>query len=63
MTWRWVLIDETGAELRATADFDSREEAEQWLGSQWQDLAEEGASSVSLRDGSDELYEMSLAEE
>ena len=63
MAVRWVLIDESGTELRATEDFDSREEAEQWLGSEWQSLADEGAAAVSLRDDSGELYEMSLADE
>ena len=60
---RWVLLDEAGGELRATEEFDSREQAEAWLGSRWQELASEGAAAVSLRDDSGEIYEMSLAEE
>lgn len=63
MTLRWVLLDDSGTELRATTDFDSQEEAEQWLASEWQGLAAEGAASVSLRSESEEVYEMSLAEE
>ena len=60
---RWVLLDDGGAELRSTQDFESRAEAEQWLAGTWQSLADEGAATVSLRDDSGELYEMSLAEE
>ena len=60
---RWVLIDESGAEMRPSGVFDSQEEAEQWLASEWQSLAEEGAAAVSLRNDSGEVYEMSLADE
>ncbi len=60
---RWVLLDESGRELRSTEDFDGRAQAEQWLAGEWEALAGEGAAAVSLRDDSGELYEMSLAEE
>ncbi len=59
---RWVLLDQTGQELRATEEFATQEAAERWLAGNWQDLADEGAAAVSLRAGDDEVYEMSLAE-
>ena len=61
--WRWVLLDEAGNELRATQGFSSRADAEQWLSGAWSGLADEGAASVSLRSGDEEVYEMSLAPE
>ena len=60
--FRWVLLDDGGRELRSTEGFDSQAEAEQWMGAEWQSLAGEGAASVSLRDESREIYEMSLGE-
>lgn len=62
-TFRWVLIDGAKAELRSTEEFDSREDAEQWLSTRWQALRDEGAASVSLRNDSEEIYEMSLADQ
>ena len=49
--------------MRSTDDFASQAEAEEWLAQQWQELADEGASAVSLRSEEGEIYEMSLAEE
>lgn len=61
--FRWVLIDDDGNELRATETFSSRTDAEEWLSGAWPGLTDEGAASVSLRSGDDEVYEMSLAPE
>ena len=58
-----MLLDPTGSEMRSTQAFTSQAEAEGWLASEWQRLAEEGAASVSLRADSGEVYEMSLAEQ
>ena len=48
--------------MRSTEEFASQAEAEGWLASEWQRLADEGAAAVSLRGDSGEVYEMSLAE-
>ena len=61
MTWTWVLIDSSDREIRTTDGFDSKDDAEAWLSAHWTELAEEGAEEVSLRDGGDESYRMSLA--
>lgn len=61
--FHWVLIDEAGDEMRSTVGFSSRAEAEEWLSGAWSGFSEEGAASVSLRDGNEEVYLMSLAPE
>jgi hypothetical protein len=62
MSFHWVLLDAEGNELRSSEAFESREEAESWMGSEWSALRAEGAQSVSLRDDDRSIYEMSLLE-
>ena len=57
MAWRWVYGGGTSGE------FESREQAEDWLRGSWESLAEEGVPSVTLMDGDEVAYEMSLAPE
>lgn len=59
-THRWVLRDRDGNEMRATQDFDSQRDAEEWLGSSWAALLGEGTESVVLMDEDAVVYEMSL---
>ena len=58
----WVLLDAAGEELRQTETFASQEAAEAWMGAEWAALLEEGAESVSLRDGEEQVYRMGLRE-
>lgn len=58
--YRWVLHDEKGDDLRATQTFDSKEEAEAWMATEWSALADEGAESVVLMEGGRPVYEMGL---
>ncbi|MDP9068313.1 MAG: hypothetical protein M3N53_08220 [Actinomycetota bacterium] len=60
---RWVLLDASGAEIRATDRFATREEAEAWMAREWSTLPDEGAQSVSLVEGDETVYEMGLGEE
>jgi len=62
MSWRWILRDESGTELRATDGWESRAEAEAWLAQHWSRLLEEGAESVSLVQDAREQYTMGLRE-
>jgi len=62
MSFRWVLHDLQGADLRPTEDFDSQEAAEAWMGTNWSSLLDEGAESVSLMNGDDRVYKMGLRE-
>ena len=59
---RWILKDARGRELRASDSFSSREEAEAWMGREWESLLEEGAESVVLMEEDDIVYEMGLRE-
>ena len=61
--WLWKLNGGDGKELRATETFDSKEEAEAWLGGEWRLLADEGADSVTLVHGERVVYTMGLGEE
>lgn len=60
----WVLHDASGDEMRKTDAFESKDEAETWMGAQWSELLAEGAESVSLVDERDNVYyKMGLREE
>lgn len=63
MAFAWVLHDESGAVVRTTEPFDTRAEAEEWMGERWADLVAEGAAAVSLTSGDEVLYRMRLAAE
>ena len=60
--WRWRLHDPEGADMRTTDAFASKEEAEAWMGAEWQSLLEEGAETVSLVQGDRTIYVMGLKE-
>lgn len=61
--WTWVLRNADGEEMRATEPFDSKDEAEAFMGSDWQALLDEGAETVSLMEGDVQHYRMSLRPE
>lgn len=62
MSFRWVLHDASGADLRTTGEFESQAEAEAWMGTDWASLLEEGAETVTLMDGDQRVYRMGLRE-
>ncbi|MDQ3662387.1 MAG: hypothetical protein M3454_15290 [Actinomycetota bacterium] len=59
--YTWVLVDESGQELRSIEAFGSQRDAEAWLTGTWESLAEEGASSVRLVTAGEVVYEMKLS--
>ena len=61
--YTWILVDESGGELRAIEAFGSQHEAERWLTGTWEALAGEGAESVRLVTGAGTVYEMKLGPE
>lgn len=61
-TYRWILLDEDGKDLRESEGWSSKAEAEAWMGSEWAALLEEGAESVALMEDDRRLYEMGLRE-
>lgn len=60
--FHWVLHDAEGKDLRTTETFESKQAAEDWMGTEWSKLLDEGAESVSLRSNGDALYRMGLRE-
>ena len=62
MSFRWILHDGAGADLRSTEDFPTQAEAEAWMGTEWESLLAEGGESVTLMDGSEKVYRMGLRE-
>jgi hypothetical protein len=59
----WVLHDEAGSDLRSSERFESKEDAEQWMGREWSSLLEEGAETVTLFEGDKKHYRMGLRSE
>lgn len=61
-TFMWILHDSSGTDLRTSEAFSSKADAEAWMGTEWSNLLEEGAESVSLMEDTNALYRMSLRE-
>ncbi|MBA3368979.1 MAG: hypothetical protein H0T99_10005 [Geodermatophilaceae bacterium] len=64
MSWTWRYEDEAGATLDAPEPeaFESRSDAESWLGENFAELAEDGVVAVTLFEGETRVYgPMSLA--
>jgi hypothetical protein len=58
--FRWILRDPEGSDMRSTETFDSKDEAEAWMGAEWASLAAEGAQRVVLMQDEEVVYDMSL---
>jgi hypothetical protein len=58
----WTYLDRSGEEVGRSPVFDQAEQAEEWIGSSWPDLLEQGVEAVILRDDELErdLYRMGL---
>ncbi|MDQ5874566.1 MAG: hypothetical protein M3526_04185 [Actinomycetota bacterium] len=61
--YHWVVHDAAGAEIRTSEPFDSKEQAEAWMGQEWKSLLDAGGESVSLLHDGAVLYQMGLEEE
>ena len=58
----WTYVDRAGEEAGRSPAFERAEQAEEWIGSSWPDLLEQGIEAVILRDeelGRD-VYRMAL---
>jgi hypothetical protein len=62
MAWTWRYEDVDGREVGGpeSEDFGSQSDAETWLGQSWRELAEAGIAQVTLREGEENAYTMSL---
>lgn len=60
--YHWVVHDAAGAEIRSSEPFDSKEQAEAWMGQEWKSLLDAGGGSVSLLHDGAVQYQMGLGE-
>jgi hypothetical protein len=56
MTWTWTLETSGGEVQRRSESFESRSDAESWVGEEFGDLLEQGIDQVRLFDGDTEVY-------
>ena len=56
MSWTWQLEDASGESVGTSESFDSRSDAESWVGETFEDLLERGIDQVRLFDGETEVY-------
>lgn len=61
----WAYVDETGEEVGRSPHFPDADAAEEWMGSSWQDLYENGIQEVVLLDQARDrrVYRMGLGTE
>jgi hypothetical protein len=58
----WTYVDGSGEEVGRSPRFEHAEQAEEWIGSSWPELLEQGVEAVVLVDDERdrELYRMGL---
>jgi hypothetical protein len=62
--FRWTYLDQAGEEVGRSPHFADADAAEDWIGSSWQDLFENGVEEVVLFDpGGRKVYRMGLGAE
>lgn len=61
----WTYLDGSGEEIGRSPRFAAADEAEDWIGSSWPELLENGVLAVVLMDqeGGKQLYRMGLGAE
>ena len=56
MSWTWTLETATGESKGTSESFDSRSDAESWVGESFGELVDKGVDQVRLFDGDTEVY-------
>lgn len=56
MTWTWAFESSTGDVIGRSDVFESRSDAESWVGEEFGELVEQGIDQVRLFDGETEVY-------
>jgi len=56
MSWTWTLQNADGESVGKSESFDSRSDAESWVGESFGELVEQGVDQVRLFDGDTEVY-------
>jgi hypothetical protein len=61
----WTYLDESGQEVGRSSHFEDAETAEDWIGTSWRDLLENGVEAVVLFDQERgrKVYRMGLGAE
>lgn len=59
----WIVHDAAGRDLQTTEAFATKDDAEAWLGAEWQALADASGDAVSLVEDGEVVYRMSLQPE
>lgn len=56
MSWSWTYENAAGDQVGRSEVFESRGDAESWVGESFGDLVEQGVDQVRLLDGDTEVY-------
>lgn len=56
MTWTWTFESSAGTVVGRSEVFESRADAESWVGEAFGELVEDGVDQVRLFDGDKEIY-------
>lgn len=56
MVWSWSYEDAAGEAVGQSQEFDSRGDAESWVGEAFADLVDEGVDQVRLLEDGTEVY-------
>jgi hypothetical protein len=56
MTWTWTFESSAGDVIGRSETFESRSDAESWVGEEFGELVERGIDQVRLYDGESEVY-------
>jgi hypothetical protein len=56
MSWTWTLEKASGESVGTSEPFDSRSDAESWVGESFGELLEQGIDQVRLYEGDSEVY-------
>ncbi len=60
MSFRWLLLDEPRSVRGSSDTFESQDAAEEWMGTEYKRLLEEGNLAARLMNGDEEVYTMKL---
>lgn len=56
MAWTWTLETAAGDVIRSSEEFESRSDAESWIGEAFGELVSDGVDQARLFDGESEIY-------
>ncbi len=56
MAWTWNFEKSDGTIVGTSEEFESRSDAESWVGEAFADLVDDGVDQVRLFDGDNEVY-------